>query len=138
MVNCQDELSVHLLQEEAQASGGSLSGIMLLPVLAEPNRRPWAGGWHALLGSLAQADAPWLPVVLELCFSPAVRAAHKYGSYETGNEGWGEGCSPQSSLPHYKEDSESPGVHAPHLWSPAETTTRVMDAPVFLHSEKWD
>lgn len=42
MVNCQDELSLHLLQEEAQAPGGSLSGIMLLPVSAEPNRRPWA------------------------------------------------------------------------------------------------
>lgn len=58
MVNCQDELSLHLLQEEAQAPGGSLSGIMLLPIPAEPNRRPWAGGLHALLGSLAQADAP--------------------------------------------------------------------------------
>lgn len=87
MVNCQDELSLHLLQEEAQAPGGSLSRIMLLPIPAEPNRRPRAGGLHALLGSLARADAPRLPVVLELCFSPAVRAAHKYGSQETRNEG---------------------------------------------------
>lgn len=53
MVNCQDELSLHLLQEEAQAPGGSLSRIMLLPIPAEPNRRPRAGGLHALLGSLA-------------------------------------------------------------------------------------
>lgn len=50
MVNCQDELSLHLLQEEAQAPGGSLSRIMLLPVPAEPNRRPWAGGIACLVG----------------------------------------------------------------------------------------
>lgn len=30
----------------------------------------------------------------------------------------------------------SPSVHAPHLGSPAEVTTRVMDAPVSLHSVK--
>ncbi len=57
MVDCQDELSLHLLQEEAQAPGGSLSRIMLLPIPAEPNQRPLAGGLHALLGSLARADA---------------------------------------------------------------------------------
>lgn len=49
MVNCQDELSLHLLQEEAQAPGGSLSRIILLPVSAEPNRRPWAKGGIACL-----------------------------------------------------------------------------------------
>lgn len=28
------------------------------------------------------------------------------------------------------------GVHAPHLWSPEEVTTRAMDAPVLLHSDR--
>lgn len=27
-------------------------------------------------------------------------------------------------------------VHAPHSWSPEEMTTRAVDAPVFMHSEK--
>lgn len=87
MVNCQDELSLHLLQEEAQSPGGSLWGIKLLPI-GEPNRRACArGDCMPRWGSLAQTDAPRLPVVLELCFSPAVRAAHKYGSQETSK--WG-------------------------------------------------
>lgn len=30
------------------------------------------------------------------------------------------------------------GVQATHLWSAEELTNRVMDAPVFLHSEKSD
>lgn len=89
MVNCQDELSMHLLQEEAQAPGGSLSRIMLLPIPAEPNRRPWSwpGGIACLVGQFGSGWCPRLPVVLELCFSPAVRAAHKYGSQETPE--WG-------------------------------------------------
>lgn len=54
-----------------------------------PNRigGPVRGGLHALLGSLARLDASSLPVVLGLCFWPAVRPAHKYGSQETQNRG---------------------------------------------------
>lgn len=47
-------------------------------------------------------------------------------------------CSSQSSLLHYKEDSVSVAVHAPHLRSAKEMSTRAMDAPVFMHSEKQD
>lgn len=45
------------------------------------------GGVACLAGQLGSGWCPGLPVVLELCFSAAVRAAHKYGSQETRNEG---------------------------------------------------
>lgn len=135
MVNCQDELSLHLLQEEAQAPRGSLSRIMLLPFPAEPILRPWAVGLHAMLGSLAQADASKLPVVLELCFSPAVRAAHKYGSLES----WNEGLCSFSHHPHIIRRTTCLWVST-HLICGLhpEMTISVINAPVILHSEMQD
>lgn len=52
---------------------------------AEPNRWPWPGGMACLVGHFGSRWCPGLPVVLELCFSPAVRA-HKNGSQGTGKE----------------------------------------------------
>lgn len=53
---------------------------------AAPGRR----GIACLVGAVwLGGDASVLPVVLELCFSPAVRAAHKYGS--EGEQGPGGG-----------------------------------------------
>lgn len=83
----------------------------------------------------ARVDASSLPVVLELCFQPAVRPAHKYGSRERQNRGG------RVPLSHHlcKEDSMSLGAHEPRLYSLGLLLTGAMGAPVFLHSgrKKW-
>lgn len=74
VVEFQNELSLHLLQEEAQAPGDSLSRIMLLPIPAEPTQRLWIVGLHASPGSLASTDAPKASCCFRALFSPQLSA----------------------------------------------------------------
>lgn len=60
LVGGQDELSLHLFLEEAGAPWGSLSNIMLLPILFEPESMALGTEGIAFLvrAVLAVADAP--------------------------------------------------------------------------------
>lgn len=79
----------------------------------------------------ARVDASSLPVVLELCFRPAVRPAHKYGSQETQNRG---GRVPLSHHPYIEGGQHVSGRTSTSLFSLGLLVTGAMGAPVFLHS----